>query len=341
VQPEVQPIKTEEPSATSSTSIQKKQEESFLVTKNIEEEVAALATSPSQSQSSIEIEKTNKNNLKNATRQKAQIILLERIETPPLQSSAGPLPLSQQPPVSHLHSSSPSFQPPLTPPPTAFTPNSRAQHHHSPLILPQTQNNQEQSQKNQIHQLNMLPSESTSQILSQQGNPTPTPSTQINLSMASTPSSNFDNNNLNLNNNIMQTSTEVHNSQYNSSYFESTIAGINNQNKFFNDNLRMDLKMKHTKHVQDLKDFYEKELSLSKKEGNDRANYLSQENNELKKRLDDYKNLLKNTTDKLNSYEKFNKKLEIQMNERIEVRISFFSLVIKISFKLKNDVIFC
>ena len=91
----------------------------------------------------------------------------------------------------------------------------------------------------------------------------------------------------------------------------------------------MDLKMKHTKHVQDLKDFYEKELSLSKKEGNDRANYLSQENNEIKKRLDDYKNLLKNTTDKLNSYEKFNKKLEIQMNERIEVYYFWVSQSIK------------
>ncbi len=78
--------------------------------------------------------------------------------------------------------------------------------------------------------------------------------------------------------------------------------------------------MKHTKHVQDLKDFYEKELSLCKKESNDRANYLAQENGELKKKLDEYKCVLKNTTEKLNSYEKFNKKLEIQMNERIEVR---------------------
>ena len=298
-----------------------------MITNNIEEKATTLVSaqklvpsSPSQSLSQLESRTTNKNNINNTIKPKAQIILLERLETSPLQSPPPAPPQSQQPQVPL--SSSPSFQPPLTPPPTAFTSSSRHhQHQQSPLVFPQSQQ-QEQFQKSQLPQLIMLPSESTSQILSQNvsslGNPTPTPSTQINLSMASSPST-FDNNNLNLNNNVMQTSTEVQNSQFNSSFFETTIAGINNHNKIVNDTLKMDLKMKHTKHVQDLKDFYEKELSLCKKEGNDRANYLTQENNELKKKLDEYKNLLKNTTDKLNSYEKFNKKLEIQMNERIEV----------------------
>ena len=83
--------------------------------------------------------------------------------------------------------------------------------------------------------------------------------------------------------------------------------------------LRMELKSKHLKHVQDLKDFYEKELSTCKKDSNDRIAYLSSENEELKAELEEYKSLLKNANEKMSNLEKFNKKLETQISERIEV----------------------